>query len=166
MFEELFDDPRWETFGLLREAYRTVSALVDADVRVNGGLPPDLADLLFRLARTPGYTLKTIEITNALATTTTRTTRLVDEAQLRGFVQRRPHPDDRRVTLVRLTDSGLVAAATAGRVALRAAQRHIHDVLDDATIAQLTRSLRQLRDSTHGVHSATGVTRARARPDR
>jgi len=144
---DLFRDSRWDTFGLLREAYLAVSVLIDAEVTADGGLPPDLADLVFRLARTPGHTLKTIEITRSLATTTTRTTRLVDQAQQRGLVRRLAHPSDRRATLVQLTDDGLAAATAAGRVALQAAQRHVHDVLDDATIAQLTRVLRQLRDA-------------------
>jgi len=143
----LFKDPRWETFGLLREAYLTVSALIDVQVSTEGGLPPDLADLVFRLARSPDHVLRTVEITRALVTTTTRTTRLVDQAEQRGLIRRRAHPTDRRAVLVELTDAGLAAATVAARVALRAAQQHIHDVLDEATITQLTRNLRQLRDA-------------------
>ena len=147
MDEDVFQDPRWDPFGLLREAYLSVSALIDAEVLAEGGLAPDLADLVFRLARTPGHTLKTIEITRSLATTTTRTTRLVDVAEGRGLVRRRPHPTDRRATLVELTDDGLVAAMTAGRAALLAAQRHVHDVLDESTVTDLVGALRRLRDA-------------------
>lgn len=159
----LFGDPRWDTFGLLREAYLTVSALIDTEVAADGDLPPDLADLVFRLARTSGHTLRTIQITRSLSTTTTRTTRLVDEAERRGLVVRQTDPGDRRATLVRLTADGLAAAVRAGRVALDAAQRHVHDVLDDTTITVLTSALRQLRDAAaqtpHAERSRT------ARPD-
>lgn len=147
MTGDLFCDRRWDTYGLLREAYLVVGALIDAEVAEYGGLPPDVADLVFRLARTSGHTLRTIEITRALATTTTRTTRLVDEAEHRGLVLRLPDPSDRRATLVRLSADGLVAAVRAGRVALDAAQRHVHDVLDDATTTHLTSALRELRDA-------------------
>lgn len=126
---------------------REVSSLIDAEVSTATGLSPAIADLLFRLARTPGHELKTIDITRSLATTTTRTTRLVDQAEQLGFVQRANHPQDRRAILVRLTDAGLDTAATAGAVALGAAQRHVHDILDQKTTDQLARILRKLRDA-------------------
>lgn len=146
----LFTDPRWEPYGLLREAYLVVTARVDAVVSPAGGSDPALSDLLFRLARTPSHALRSTDITRALATSTTRTTRLVDEAERRGWVARRPHPDDRRAVLVSLTPDGLAEATRRGHLALEVAQRCIHDVLEPEAIEQMTAALRTLRDANLG----------------
>lgn len=111
-----------------------------------GSLDPALTDLVFRLARTPGHSAKAIDITRALSTTTTRTTRIIDEAERRGLAARAPHPVDRRAVLVSLTQEGLEAARRLGRVAIGAAQRHVHDHLSVAETATLEELLRRLRD--------------------
>lgn len=144
--DALFRDPRWDTFGLFREAYLAVSARIDAEVSAAGELDPSLADLVFRLARTPGRAARAIEITRALSTTTTRTTRLIDEAEQRRLVVRVPHPTDRRAVLVSLTDEGLAAARHLGAVALDAAQRHLHDRITAKETAAFERLLRRLRE--------------------
>lgn len=145
--DELFTDPRWEAYGLLREAYLALTRRIDAEVSPAGDLDASISDLLFRLARTPGRALRTVDITRALATSTTRTTRLLDTAEARGLVTRSPHLTDRRATLVTLTDSGLREARTRGAVALRSAQQHIYDQVTPEEVETMTRILRKLRDA-------------------
>lgn len=55
------------------------------------------------------------ELKDALGITARSVTSLVDALETEGYVQREPHPDDRRATLVELTPSG--------RQAVQAAQR-------------------------------------------
>lgn len=145
--DALFADPRWEAFGLLRETYLALTSRIDADVTRHAGLEPGMADLVFRLARTPGHVLRAVDIANALSTSTSRTTRLVDEAERLQLVRRRPHPTDRRAVTVELTDAGLQQARIAGRAALDSAQRHLHDRLTTRQTRALESALRALRDA-------------------
>ncbi|MDD9381196.1 hypothetical protein M8Z33_32010 [Streptomyces sp. ZAF1911] len=48
--EELFGDPRWEAYGMLREAYLTVTRRIDVEVSPGGDVEASISDLLFRLA--------------------------------------------------------------------------------------------------------------------
>ncbi|MFF4322953.1 MarR family winged helix-turn-helix transcriptional regulator [Streptomyces sp. NPDC001568] len=144
---ELFDDPRWEAYGMLREAYLAVTRRIDGEVSPGGDLEASISDLLFRLARTPGHALRTVDITRALATSTTRTTRLLDEAEKRGLVTRGAHPTDRRVTLVTPTPEGLKEAHERGNLALASTQRRIHGVLTTEEVSSMIPILRKIRDA-------------------
>ncbi|MFI6317543.1 MarR family winged helix-turn-helix transcriptional regulator [Nonomuraea sp. NPDC050556] len=145
--DELFGDPRWDAYGMLREAYLAVTSNIDAEVSPGGDFEASISDLLFRLARTPGHALRAVDITRALATSTTRTTRLLDVAVERGLVGRTSHPNDRRATLVSLTPDGLAEARRRGALGLDSAQRHIHDVLTAEDVAAMVQILRKVRDA-------------------
>ncbi|MEU4332801.1 MarR family winged helix-turn-helix transcriptional regulator [Nonomuraea dietziae] len=144
---DVFADPRWESYGMLREAYLTVTRRIDADVSPEGDLDAAISDILFRLARTTGHCLRTVDITRALATSTTRTTRLLDATQARGLVERGPHPTDRRAIMVTLTEEGLAEARRRGGLALASAQRHIYDTLTADEVSTMIALLRKLRDA-------------------
>lgn len=145
--DDLFADPRWEAYGMLREAYLAVTRNIDAEVSPAGDFDASISDLLFRLARTPGHALRTVDITRALATSTTRTTRLLDTAEERGLVTRRAHPSDRRAILVSLTTDGMAQAHKRGAAALASTERHIHSVLTADEVATMIPVLRKLRDA-------------------
>ncbi len=70
-------------------------------------------------------------------------TEVVDDLQERGLVERRPDPDDRRATLVALTDQGR-ATATGIKAARAAASERMFASLNDADRATLSRILRTL----------------------
>jgi DNA-binding MarR family transcriptional regulator len=73
------------------------------------------------------------------------TTEVVDALEDRGFIERRPDPDDRRATLVALTPEGL-RAGVAIRTARDADAERFFGTLSTADRAQLARILRKLRD--------------------
>lgn len=85
------------------------------------------------------------ELSDHLNIAARSTTEVVDALETRGLVERRPDPDDRRATLVVLTEHGtsvLDAIRTArGTEAQRAFGR-----LSQADRAHLARILRKLRD--------------------
>jgi DNA-binding MarR family transcriptional regulator len=72
-------------------------------------------------------------------------TEVVDDLQERGLVARTPDPDDRRATLVSLTDAGRAASAAIAAARRQAAERFFAG-LEAADRAELTRILRRLRD--------------------
>jgi DNA-binding MarR family transcriptional regulator len=72
-------------------------------------------------------------------------TEVVDDLQDRGLVARAPDPDDRRATLVTLTESG-TATGAAIKAARQAAAERFFAGLGGGERAELARILRELRD--------------------
>jgi DNA-binding MarR family transcriptional regulator len=68
------------------------------------GLTPARAEVLWLLHR--GGPLTQRELSQTLRCTPRNVTGLVDALQEAGFVARKPHPTDRRATLVTLTEKG------------------------------------------------------------
>jgi DNA-binding MarR family transcriptional regulator len=73
------------------------------------------------------------------------TTEVVDALETRGLIGRRPDPDDRRATLVELTEHG-TSVLDAIRVARGTEAERVFDRLSPADREHLSRILRQLRD--------------------
>jgi DNA-binding MarR family transcriptional regulator len=73
----------------------------------------------------------------------TSVTSLIDGLQRSGYVERSPHPSDRRATLATITEQGRAAAAAATE-ALNAAQFGVAG-LEQAELRGLTEVLRTLR---------------------
>ncbi len=73
------------------------------------------------------------------------TTEVVDTLESRGLVERRPDPDDRRATLVALTEHG-TSVLDAIRAARGTEAERIFGRLSQTDRAHLARILRKLRD--------------------
>lgn len=74
-------------------------------------------------------------------------TEVVDQLEERGLVRRAPDPEDRRATMVQLTDEGTATSRAIGTV--RADQaRLVFDLLEPADQAELTRLLSLLGERT------------------
>ena len=74
------------------------------------------------------------ELSQALRCTPRHVTTLVDALEAQGLVARRPHPRDRRATLVTLTEQGRAAADRMNRERHAAAHAMLGD-LPDAVLA-------------------------------
>ncbi|MGH1493181.1 MAG: MarR family winged helix-turn-helix transcriptional regulator [Acidimicrobiales bacterium] len=144
----LNDDPRWDTFGLLLEAYRAVDAAIECDTYDTAAYDRQVVDLLIRLARTPGGELRPAAIATALATTRPHTSTLLDRAEEAGLIQRRPDPTDGRATAISLTAKGQRQATKMAGGLLGSVQAHIHDHLSPHDVGQLENMLRTLRDAS------------------
>jgi DNA-binding MarR family transcriptional regulator len=72
-------------------------------------------------------------------------TEVVDALETRGLVRRRPDPDDRRATLVELTEHG-TGVMEAIRTARGTEAERVFDRLSPADREHLARILRQLQD--------------------
>ncbi len=71
-------------------------------------------------------------------------TEVIDDLEAKGLVARRPDPNDRRATLVELTERGRRARRADARRSRREAER-LFDQLTAADRAELTRILKQIR---------------------
>ena len=71
------------------------------------GLEPGWYDVLATLRRIgPPYRLRPTEFSNTLMLTSSGTTKRLDRLEQAGLITRAPDPDDRRGTLITLTDAG------------------------------------------------------------
>ena len=94
------------------------------------------------------------ELATILAVVPSRLVILVDQLEERGFVERRDHPEDRRVYALYLTKRGAQAMADIGRVA-KAHDEAVCAALSADERAQLVDLLERIAEEQHltsGVH--------------
>lgn len=142
-----FNDARWDTFGLMKEAFLALDQAMAGATRQVTGIDRSIVDLLIRVARSPEATARPTDLARDLSLVPSNITRCLDEAERRCLVTRGPHPTDRR--------SKLVVLAPAGEALLRELEPHfaevqqqlIHGLIDERETATLETLLRRLRDA-------------------
>lgn len=107
--------------GLIGRIQRSASALRPKldETHTASGLAGDTFDVLASLRRSgPPYQLTPTDLYREMMLSSGAMTNRIDRLEEAGFVSRRPDPDDRRGTLVRLTAKGktLIDAATSKHV--------------------------------------------------
>ncbi|HEY8086749.1 MAG TPA: MarR family transcriptional regulator [Polyangiaceae bacterium] len=110
------------------------------------------AGVLRVIAARPGLSQQ--ELATELSIVPSRLVSLVDELEEKGLVERRDHPEDRRVYSLHMTARGARAMADIGRVA-RAHEEALCKALSAEERAQLVRLLERIADEqglTPGVH--------------
>lgn len=104
---------------------------------------PDFGILAALRRSGPDYALTPTELARRRMMTSGGMTAAIDRLVRRGLADRAPNPNDRRGSLVRLTDEGRAAIDRA--VDLQAdVEKRLVAPLDDAEVAQLTDLLRRL----------------------
>ena len=93
---------------------------------------------------------KMSEVGLRLGVTPRNVTKLVDALEAEGLVQRKPHPHDRRATLLSLTDRG-AAVCRESLQANHAAAARLFEQLAPRDRRQLARLLRKLLDALSAV---------------
>jgi DNA-binding MarR family transcriptional regulator len=109
------------------------------------GLEGGWFDVLATLRRSgPPYRMRPSELTGAVMLTSSGTTKRLDRLEQAGLVARAPDPDDRRGTLVAITDAGLrlVEETVAAHLANEA---RLVGALTDAERRRLADLLRKLQ---------------------
>jgi len=142
--QQLIDDDRITTFGRLVEAYAVLTKRLDDELDAEVSVPLLWYGVLLHLGRSPGGFRPMGELVGATAFTSGGVTRLVDRMEGAGYVERRPCPNDRRVTYVGLTRQGRDMLERASLVHVRGIQQHLVDALDPAEVVQLDAILAKL----------------------
>jgi DNA-binding MarR family transcriptional regulator len=128
----------WQAF---LHAHHDVIRTLDAELREAHGLTLSEYDVLVRLARAPGRTLRMAELADRVMISPSGLTRLVDRLVGSGLVKRERVKGDARVMLARLTDSGLRAARRAARSHVRGIREHFTGRLTEAQLRNVAAAL-------------------------
>jgi DNA-binding MarR family transcriptional regulator len=105
--------------GRMSRLAREIEARLEPVYREHG-LEPGWHDILATLRRHgPPFQLRPTDLTNASMLTSSGTTKRLDKLEQAGLIARSPDPDDRRGTLITLTDAGreLIDALTVEHLA-------------------------------------------------
>jgi len=142
---------RLPTNALLRTAYNAVSARIFAGVKAGGDfadLRPAHGNAMEQLELEDG--LRLTEMAARAGITVQSMGELVDDLEAKGYLVRRPDPDDRRAKRIHLTGRGRKNARIA-KQAVGDIEAHLADLLGEQHYRQLRRSLQQIIASdTHG----------------
>lgn len=118
-------------FDMVYELAAVVGAVMQERL-AERGLTPARAEVLFVLNQQG--TMVQRQLSEALRCTPRHVTALIDVLEDQGWVARRPHPTDRRATLVALTQKGTAAATRMESERQDAAQR----LFGDLAVTELT----------------------------
>ena len=114
--------------ALLIAHARTLSA-IEADLAREHQIPLTSYDVLLELNSAPDRRLRMADLADRVVLSRTRVSRLVDELQADGYIERQPSPDDGRVTFAAITPSGRGALRRAAPVYLASIDRNFTSLL-------------------------------------
>jgi DNA-binding MarR family transcriptional regulator len=133
----------WQAF---LHAHEQVTAVLDAELRKEHGLTWSEYDVLVRLARAPGRSLRMSDLAQRVMMSASGLTRVVDRLADEGLVDRRRDSGDGRVVFTQLTDRGRDWVRKAARTHLRGIREHF--------IGRLSRG--QLRNVASALETIAG----------
>ena len=114
-----------------------LESALDRQLQRDSGMPHAYYQILAMLSEVPGRTLRMSDLAEITQSSQSRLSHAVARLERRGWILRRPCPDDRRSTLATLTDAGfdVLAAAAPGHV--RAVREGLFDRLSCEQVRQL-----------------------------
>jgi DNA-binding MarR family transcriptional regulator len=130
--------------GLLLAHHRAVRA-IEADLEAAGVIPLTWYDVLLELRAAPDG-LRMQELGRRVVLSRTRVSRLVDELEAKGLVERSPDPDDKRATIASITPAGEAAFRAAAPVYLAKIDEHFNAYLTDAQRQVIATGLQRVVD--------------------
>jgi DNA-binding MarR family transcriptional regulator len=130
----------------LLHAHHDVTEALDSELRADHGLSMATYDVLLRLARAPGRSLRMSELALRVMMSPSGLTRAVDRLVDQGLVRRKRSREDARVVLAQLTERGR-------QVLRKAASTHLRGIREHFT-SRLTP--KQLDEVASGLEVVTG----------
>ena len=133
----------WRCVLLTRE--RVVRA-IERDLRDAGQIPLTWYDVLLELNAAPDHALRMQDLGARVVLSRSRVSRLVDDLERRGYVERRPDELDARATRATITSSGRQALRGAARVYLRSIEEHFTRHIPGTEQRAVVHALQQVLD--------------------
>src|SRR6516165_551674 len=120
---------------------------VDARLKSEFGLPLTHFEPMSVMDRLPNC--RVYDIAAELGITTGGTSKLVDRIEASGYCRRLPNPDDRRSSLLELTEEGRHLFVKAGAAFDDELQRRLSTAVPERTLRQFAGTLARLRAAGH-----------------
>jgi DNA-binding MarR family transcriptional regulator len=128
----------------LVKAARVVLGAIEADLKAAGFPPLGWYDVLLELSRAEVDGLRPFVLEERLLLAQYNLSRVLDRLAEAGYVERRPHPEDRRGQIVRITPSGRRLVKRMWPVYRAAVARHIGAKLSEGDARELAALLERL----------------------
>ena len=139
----------WQAY---RDLYQELAKALEDQLLRDAGLSGSEYAVLVPLSHTPGGVLRARELGSELGWDRSRLSHLVRRMEQRGLVAREECSEDRRGSMVRLTDAGMAAVEDVAPAHSEAIRRYFFDQLSNAELETLAavfdRLLRGLRGYT------------------
>ena len=150
---EAVEEPRWLSVDEQQTWFELIGVMtwlpdaIDAQLQRDAELSHFEYQVMAMLSLSPSRTRRMSEVASLANGSLTRLSRTVDRLDRRGWVTRRPDPDDGRATLAVLTDAGWekVVATAPGHVA--EVRRLVIDPLTRTQVRQLHEIATRLRQA-------------------
>jgi DNA-binding MarR family transcriptional regulator len=129
---------------LWRALMRIVVALpreLDSDLVRATGLTANEYKTLMALSEAPNRELRMAELANATGLSASRVTRLVDDLQSRGFVNKRASTADGRGNVAKLAPQGFAKLKSAWPAHLASVRRRVFDHIDSAAVKRAAQAM-------------------------
>lgn len=156
------DETRWlepdelETWLSYVAATTLLEGALDRQLQRDAGMPHAYYQILAMLSDAPDRTLRMSELAAITQSSQSRLSHAVARLECKGWVRRKPCPDDRRSTFAQLTEEGFAALAAAAPGHVCTVRRHVFDRLTPEQVEQL-------REITRAVLGGLGVAGGDAR---
>lgn len=138
------DAPRWLSeaemsawLGLV-ELLSRLPASLDRQLREDAGIPHAHYQILAVLSAAQDRGLRMSELARTTSTSTSRLSHAVAALEARGWVRRRPCPDDGRGSLAELTDAGTAVLESTAPGHVEHVRRLVFDRLSAREVDQLS----------------------------
>jgi DNA-binding MarR family transcriptional regulator len=145
---------------LWRATMRIVRVLprsLDTDLVRGAGLTASEYTIIMSLSEAPNRELRMTELADTAWLSASRTTRIVDDLQSRGWVTKVASSSDARGNVARLTPKGMAKLKAAWTVHLVSVRSRFFDHIDATALGQVADAFSAV--ATHLEDGSTGVTR-------
>jgi DNA-binding MarR family transcriptional regulator len=130
--------------GLL-ETHKHLTRELEAELVAEHGLSISGLEVLFRLARADGHTMRLTALAEAAGLSLSRVSRILDALERRRLVERRSDADDSRAKQAWLTPQGLELLRAAQHTHFAGVERLFFDRLSSSDVETLARVFEPFR---------------------
>jgi DNA-binding MarR family transcriptional regulator len=145
--EDGTDLPGVRAWAGVLQVHAAVVPVLDRELQERAGLSLAWYDVLLELNAAPDRQLAMSELGARAVLSRTRVSRVVDELERAGLVQRTGHPTDRRSTYAALTPLGRRRFRAAAPVYLRGIAEHFAKHLNRAELDAIADGLERVREA-------------------
>jgi DNA-binding MarR family transcriptional regulator len=141
-------DPATAVLAALSAAHRSLSAVIDRELRAACGVSLAEADVLATLSRGPGGRQRMVDIADQMSVSKSGVTQIIGRLVAAGLAARESSATDRRLVYAAITTAGRDLMDKGAPVLAAIAREHIASRLPDTDLSHLTQALRTIASTS------------------